>query len=90
MDPYALRFGPYSLLLASGPAAYGGGTGITFDRFVRACVVVKTLTEAFQRCGTNVCANVAVWSLISIYRVDTDRDGWIQINYEEFMKVRAR
>lgn len=24
-------------------------SGITFDRFVRACVVVKTLTESFQR-----------------------------------------
>jgi hypothetical protein len=35
--------------VASGPAAgYGPPPGITFDRFVRACVVVKTLTEAFQ------------------------------------------
>ena len=24
------------------------------------------------------------------YRVDTDRDGWIQINYEQFMKVCFR
>ncbi|KAF8327915.1 uncharacterized protein EI90DRAFT_3281430 [Cantharellus anzutake] len=40
--------------------------GITFDRFVRACVTVKTLTEAFQR-------------------LDTDRDGWITINYETFL-----
>ncbi|KIM57611.1 hypothetical protein SCLCIDRAFT_1219291 [Scleroderma citrinum Foug A] len=48
--------------------AYGPTPGITFDRFVRACVTVKTLTEAFQR-------------------VDTDNDGWIQINYEEFMKL---
>jgi len=54
---------------ASGPAAdYGPPPGITFDRFVRACVVVKTLTEAFQA-------------------VDTDRDGWVQINYEQFMKI---
>lgn len=38
------------LPLASAPAtAYGPPPGITFDRFVRACVVVKTLTEAFQR-----------------------------------------
>ncbi|KAF8136147.1 EF-hand [Boletus edulis] len=29
-------------------AAYGPPPGITFDRFVRACVTVKTLTEAFQ------------------------------------------
>lgn len=23
-------------------------------------------------------------------RLDTDRDGWIQVNYEEFMRVRSR
>ncbi|CDO70786.1 hypothetical protein BN946_scf184798.g101 [Trametes cinnabarina] len=35
---------------ASGPSdRYGPPPGITFDRFVRACVAVKTLTEAFQR-----------------------------------------
>jgi len=43
-------------------------SGITFDRFVRACVVIKQLTEAFQK-------------------VDTDRDGWIQISYEQFMQI---
>lgn len=54
---------------ASGPTSgYGTAPGITFDRFVRACVTVKTLTEAFQR-------------------VDTDRDGWVTISYEEFMKI---
>ena len=38
------------LEVASGPSdRYGPPPGITFDRFVRACVVVKTLTEAFQR-----------------------------------------
>ncbi|EJD05795.1 EF-hand [Fomitiporia mediterranea MF3/22] len=47
---------------------YGPPPGITFDRFVRACIVVKTLTESFQR-------------------LDTDRDGWIQINYEQFMNI---
>ncbi|KAI0273786.1 EF-hand [Gloeopeniophorella convolvens] len=53
----------------SGPTAgYGPPAGITFDRFVRACVAVKTLTEAFQR-------------------QDTDRDGWVTINYEEFMRI---
>ena len=40
--------------------------GITFDRFVRACVVVKQITESFQK-------------------LDTDRDGWAQINYDQFM-----
>jgi Ca2+-binding EF-hand superfamily protein len=42
--------------------------GITFDRFVRACVVVKQLSEAFRR-------------------LDTDQDGWIQINYDQFMQT---
>ncbi|KAA1081108.1 hypothetical protein PGT21_029517 [Puccinia graminis f. sp. tritici] len=42
--------------------------GITFDRFVRCCVVVKSLTEAFQR-------------------ADTDRDGWVQMSYEQFMQM---
>ncbi|KAF4578553.1 hypothetical protein EYR40_001293 [Pleurotus pulmonarius] len=38
---------------ASEPAVgYGPPPGITFDRFVRACVVVKTLTESFQRYDT--------------------------------------
>lgn len=48
----------------SGP----GVGGITFDRFVRACVVIKQLTEAFQK-------------------LDTDRDGWIQISYDQFMQT---
>ncbi|KAJ7809399.1 hypothetical protein B0H14DRAFT_2238047, partial [Mycena olivaceomarginata] len=45
---------------------YGPPSGITFDRFVRACVEVNILTEFFQR-------------------ADTDGDGRIQINYEQFM-----
>jgi len=54
---------------ASGPSVQlGPPPGITFDRFVRACVAVKTLTEEFQR-------------------ADTDRDGWVQLNYELFMKM---
>lgn len=36
---------------ASAPVnGYGPPPSITFDRFVRACVVVKSLTESFQRC----------------------------------------
>lgn len=44
-------FQPCSYLsIASEPSTgYGPPPGITFDRFVRACVAVKTLTEAFQR-----------------------------------------
>lgn len=51
---------------ASGSQGTGAPPGITFDRFVRACVVVKQLTESFRR-------------------LDTDKDGWIQINYDQFM-----
>ncbi|KAJ7142247.1 hypothetical protein C8R44DRAFT_725623 [Mycena epipterygia] len=41
--------------------------GITFDRFVRACVVVNQLHEAFTR-------------------LETNRDGWIQIGYENLWR----
>lgn len=41
---------------------------ISFDRFLRACVAVKELTEAFRAC-------------------DRDNDGWIQINYDQFMNM---
>ncbi|GBE80827.1 hypothetical protein BKA93DRAFT_779944 [Sparassis latifolia] len=52
----------------AGSGAGGRDDGITFDRFVRACVVIKQLTEAFQK-------------------LDADRDGWIQINYDQFMQT---
>ncbi|KIK61023.1 hypothetical protein GYMLUDRAFT_260990 [Collybiopsis luxurians FD-317 M1] len=52
---------------ASIPSALRGpAPGISFDRFVRACVAIKQLSEAFKN-------------------LDTDRDGWIQINYDQFM-----
>jgi len=53
---------------APAPGRGGAPPGISFDRFVRACVVVKQLSESFQR-------------------LDTDRDGWIQIGYEQFMET---
>jgi len=53
---------------AGSAGARAGPVGISFDRFVRACVVVKQLSEAFTR-------------------LDTDRDGWIQINYDQFMQT---
>ncbi|KAH9851150.1 hypothetical protein C2E23DRAFT_260991 [Lenzites betulinus] len=59
----------YDVLQGSGPPARGAPLpGITFDRFVRACVVIKQVTESFQR-------------------LDTDRDGWVQINYDQFMQT---
>jgi len=42
--------------------------GITFDRFVRACVVVKQISDSFVA-------------------LDTDRDGWVQINYDKFLQI---
>ncbi|KAI0343584.1 EF-hand [Trametopsis cervina] len=59
----------YDIKVAAGVQMPGAPPpGISFDRFVRACVVIKTLTESFQR-------------------LDTDRDGWIQVNYEQFMST---
>ena len=49
-----------------GPGMPPSAGGITFDRFVRACVVVKQISESFQR-------------------LDTNRSGWVQMNYEQFM-----
>jgi hypothetical protein len=38
---------------AAAPSAHGGPPpGITFDRFLRACVVIKQLSEAFRRLDT--------------------------------------
>jgi len=50
------------------PAIGAPPPGISFDRFVRACVVVKQLSEAFAR-------------------LDTSRNGWIQLNYDQFMQT---
>jgi len=47
---------------------HGPPPAITFDRFVRACVVVKTLSESFQR-------------------LDPQRSGWVQMNYDTFMST---
>jgi len=56
-----------------GTASAAGGyqsapPGLTFDHFVRTCVVVKQITESFA-------------ALV------TDRDGWIQMNYEKFLQT---
>jgi peflin len=83
------QLGAYIIIIASQLATtigYGPPPGISFDRFVRACVAIKTLTDAFQRW-------VGWWEyrdaefIDKLNRFDTDRDGWIQINYEEFMSV---
>nr|GAT60578.1 predicted protein [Mycena chlorophos] len=61
----------YDMNLSQASTTTGGRgppPGITFDRFVRACVVVKQLSEAFGR-------------------LDTQRSGWIQIGYEQFMET---
>ncbi|CAB4032970.1 programmed cell death 6-like [Paramuricea clavata] len=41
---------------------------IKFDDFIQCCVVIQTLTQAFQN-------------------YDTNRNGWIQINYEQFLSL---
>lgn len=79
---------------------YGGhpppgaqASGITFDRFVRACVVIKQLTEAFQKVDTDRVRFLRVRLSTPIpnrlcrflrYRI---QDGWIQINYDQFMQI---
>jgi len=69
LSPLILSLIEQKYVIASGPVGgYGAQPGINFDRFVRACVVVKTLSEAFQR-------------------ADVDRDGWVQLNYDDFMKI---
>ena len=57
----------HSNVTASTTETYGRyPSGITFDRFVRACVVIKQLTESFRR-------------------LDVNRTGWIQVDYDQFM-----
>jgi len=74
LGPFGYNLSPPLLDLlqrkyANQTSARGGPPpGISFDRFVRACVVVKQLSEAFQK-------------------LDTDRDSWIQINYDTFMQT---
>ncbi|KAF8350834.1 EF-hand [Amanita rubescens] len=54
---------------ASGPATeIGPPPTITFDRFIRACVTIKTLTDSFKQ-------------------LDSDRDGWVRMNFEQFMTL---
>ena len=45
-----LCMSPDMISASQAASGYGPPPAITFDRFVRACVTVKTLTEAFQRC----------------------------------------
>jgi len=58
----------YDVKATTATGGWGPPPGISFDRFVRACVAIKQLTEAFRQ-------------------IDTDRDGWIQINYDTFMET---
>ncbi|KAF8265026.1 hypothetical protein EI94DRAFT_1685894 [Lactarius quietus] len=78
LNQFGYRLSPQLLsllqrnMVPSAPQTQGGypgsQPGITFDRFVRACVVVKQITESFSA-------------------LDTDRDGWVQINYDQFMQT---
>jgi hypothetical protein len=39
----------------------GSRQGITFDRFVRACVVIKSLTEGFQKADAQRQGYMILW-----------------------------
>ena len=56
-DPikYSLTLTPFGVDIKASTTASvrGPPPGNTFDRFIRACVVVKQLSEAFQRLDTN-------------------------------------
>ncbi|KAH7911322.1 hypothetical protein BJ138DRAFT_1239179 [Hygrophoropsis aurantiaca] len=65
VPPGLLTIVQWKYASTSGP---GRRPELTFDRFMRASVTIRQLSETFQR-------------------LDTDRDGWIQINYDEFMKT---
>lgn len=71
------------------PPAAAEASGITFDRFVRACVVIKQLSEAFQKIDTDrvrlfksLTSNFGSQLTFFSRRI---QDGWIQINYDQFM-----
>jgi len=75
----------------SHPPAASQATGITFDRFVRACVVIKQLTEAFQKIDTDRVrlfkrsTSISDSKLTVSFLLHRIQDGWIQINYDQFM-----
>lgn len=64
----ARPIGPDPSSATAAKSQHAAPPGITFDRFVRACVVIKQLSESFRK-------------------LDTDNDGWVQINYDQFMET---
>jgi Ca2+-binding EF-hand superfamily protein len=68
LSPHLVRLilNKYSTVPLGGPGS--PPPSINFDRFLRACVVVKQLSDAFRT-------------------ADRDNDGWIQINYDQFMEI---
>ena len=77
---------------ATGPSGFGGrlpvasqATGITFDRFVRACVVIKQLSEAFQKIDTDRVSffersTLNPGSQLTISFFISSRPGWVDPN----------
>jgi len=59
-----------------------GDGQITFDMFIQSMVTVKTLTEVFKR-WFSVTTNPDC-------SMDTDRDGYITISFEQFLEVILR
>lgn len=68
LTQFGFNLTPQLIHLVERKYASAEAQGITFDRFVRCCVVIKQLTESFQR-------------------LDTNRSGWVQMNYETFMQT---
>ncbi|THU78643.1 EF-hand [Dendrothele bispora CBS 962.96] len=87
LSQFGLQLSPQLLDLVQ--RKYGTTTGgryqaapaISFDRFVRACVAVKRLSETFQKLDNRGVQTSYLGRLNS----PNDRDGWIQINYDQFM-----
>jgi hypothetical protein len=55
---------------------------MSFDMFVQSMVTVKTLTEVFKKYASAI--EIANDSL------DTDRDGFITIGFEQFLEIILR
>ena len=50
---------------------------------MRACVLIRTVTETFQQS----VLFFLLTRLLMISSYDSDRDGWIQLNYEQLLAV---
>ena len=61
--------------------ALGDGQ-ISFDMFVQSMVTLKTLTDVFKQ--------FVLMSDEADFRLDTDRDGFVTIGFEQFLEIILR